>query len=65
MGKMTISDIKDKLDDIPIHGLEEEIRFFQADERLGVRRLMDRYRKKILDYEKRNKARSKYAYLRR
>ncbi len=52
MGKMTISDIKDKLDDIPIHGLEEEIRFFQADERLGVRRLMDRYRKKTLDYEK-------------
>ncbi|QUI22975.1 ribonuclease HII [Vallitalea pronyensis] len=51
MGKMTISDIKDKLDAIPIHGLEEEIRLFQVDERLGVQRLIDRYRKKILDYE--------------
>lgn len=52
MAKITISDIKDKLDGVPIHSLEEQLYLFQADERTGVQHLIERYRKKIDDYHK-------------
>lgn len=52
MANMTISDIKNKLDNVPIRYLEDELVKLKADERLGVKKLMDRYRKKIQDYEK-------------
>lgn len=52
MTNMTISDIKDKLDNVPVRYLEDELVKLKADERLGVRKLIDRYRKKIEDHEK-------------
>ncbi|GKX31727.1 ribonuclease HII [Vallitalea longa] len=52
MTKMTISDIKDMLDNVPICYLENKLNMLKVDERLGVKKLIDRYEKKIADYEK-------------
>lgn len=52
MSKMTISDIKDMLDNVPICYLENKLNMLKVDERLGVKKLIDRYEKKIADYEK-------------
>jgi ribonuclease HII len=52
MGSLTISDIKDKLDNVPISYLQNELDQLKIDERLGVKKLIKRYEKKILDYEK-------------
>ncbi|MCT4598736.1 MAG: ribonuclease HII [Vallitalea sp.] len=52
MTNMTISDIKNKLDDIPVRYLDDELVKLKADERLGVKKLIDKYRKKIESYEK-------------
>ena len=52
MTKMTISDIKDMYDNIPICYLENKLDTLKNDERLGVKKLISRYEKKIADYEK-------------
>ncbi|MCT4687404.1 ribonuclease HII [Vallitalea sp.] len=52
MTNMTISDIKDMLSNVPVCYLEDKLNELKSDERLGVKKLIDKYEKKIEAYEK-------------
>ncbi|QUH27398.1 ribonuclease HII [Vallitalea guaymasensis] len=52
MTNMTISDIKDMLSNVPVCYLEDKLDELKSDERLGVKKLIDKYEKKIEAYEK-------------
>lgn len=52
MTNMSITDIKSKLENMTINELKASLHEFRADDRVGVKKLVDKYQKKIDAYEK-------------
>lgn len=51
MSKLSIADIKNILDDVPLSYLEEELGKYKEDSRVGVQNLIERYLKKVSNYQ--------------
>lgn len=52
MTNMSITDIKSKLENMTINELKASLHEFRADDRVGVKKLVDKYQKKIDAYDK-------------